>query len=237
MTAPTLREPRQIVATQDHQPTAWIRWAVGLGGVLCFGLLMGFGSLLSNSPAPTDTRQQVWTYLAQHHDRLQLAAVLYALAMPAALLFLAGLFGALRIAEGGRSRLAVATVAGGVLAAAMTVTGALVLGVTATRYADMGPAQARVFWTMFLMSYAAALAGQALMIGSAAVISLRTGLFARWFTFASLALAVACAVGVLTIGYITIGIEAVTAGSVIFVGVWIAVATLRLVRHPIPAKP
>jgi hypothetical protein len=197
-----------------------------------FGLFIAFGSLTSNSPAATDTRQEIFTYLAQHHDRLQLAAGLYGLAMPAALLFLAGLYAALTSAEGGRPRVAVAALAGGVLAAAATVTGALVLGTTATRFLDLGPAGTRVFWTMFLLSIGATLAGEALMIGSTAAVGLRSATFARWFLIASAVLALASVVGVFTIGYTGAGIQAVAGVTAVLNAVWILLASLYLWRRP-----
>src|SRR6478672_710741 len=118
-----------------------------VAGLVFLLLVVSFGSLTSSSPAATDSRLEVWDYVAAHHERLQLAAALYGLAMAAALLWLAGLYAVLRSAEDGRPWLATAALAGGVLSAAGTLTGALALGVTATRYADLGPAGARVFWT------------------------------------------------------------------------------------------
>jgi hypothetical protein len=55
-----------------------------VGGSVFFALIVAFAALTSNTPAATDTRQEVFSYLAQHHDRLQLAAALYGLAMLAA---------------------------------------------------------------------------------------------------------------------------------------------------------
>ena len=189
-----LEEPRPPQGTAPAPPTghegAMSARVTAVGGLVFFGLFVAFCVLTSNTPAATDTRQEVFSYLAKHHDRLQLAAALYGLAMLAALLFLSGLFATLRKAEG-RPRLAVAALAGGIVAAAATITGALVLGTTAARFLDLGPTGARVFWTMFLLSIGATLIGEVLMIGSTAVISLRTGLFSRWFSVASLVLAFA----------------------------------------------
>jgi hypothetical protein len=89
-----------------HEGATWAR-VTAVGGLVFFGLFIAFGALTSNTPAATDTRQEVFRYLARHHDRLQLAAALYGLAMLAALVFLSGLFATLRKAEG-RARLAVA---------------------------------------------------------------------------------------------------------------------------------
>jgi hypothetical protein len=99
-----LEEPRPVqgmasAPVTGHPGAMWAR-VTALGGLVFFGLFVGFAALTSNTPAATDTRQEVFSYLARHHDRLQLAAALYGLAMLAALLFLSGLFATLRKAEG-----------------------------------------------------------------------------------------------------------------------------------------
>ena len=235
-----LEEPRPPQGTAPAPPTghegAMSARVTAVGGLVFFGLIVAFIVLTSNTPAATDTRQEVFSYLAKHHDRLQLAAALYGLAMLAALLFLSGLFATLRKAEG-RPRLAVAALAGGIVAAAATITGALVLGTTAARFLDLGPTGARVFWTMFLLSIGATLIGEVLMIGSTAVISLRTGLFSRWFSVASLVLAFASVVGAFTVGYTAVGIQAVAGVTAVLNAIWILLVSFYLWRRPELASP
>lgn len=221
----------QAPAAPTGRPGAMWARVTAVGGVVFFALFLGFAALTSNTPSATDSRREVFSYLTQHHDRLQLAAALYGLAMTAALLFLAGLFAVLRKAER-QPRLAVAALAGGILAAAATVTGALVLGTTATRFLDLGPAAVRAFWTMFLLSLGATLLGQVLMIGSTAAVSVLTGLFPRWFTVASVVLALASLVGALTIGYAAAGIQTVAGITAVLNAVWILLASFYLWRHP-----
>jgi hypothetical protein len=198
---------------------------------------MAFASLTSGTPSITDSGQDTFNYLSAHDGRLQLAAVLLGLAMPAALLAVSGLFRALREAEGGRPGLAIAALGGGVLAAASTVTGALIMGVTATRIAEIGPANAHLWWTMFMMSLGAILLGLLLLIGATAVVSLETELFPRWFGAASIVLALVSIVGAFTIGYATTGIM-VTAGiALILDSVWIFLVSFFLWRDPKLALP
>ena len=208
-----------------------------LGGAVFFALFLAFGWLTSGTPSATDSARETFNYLSAHDGRLQLAAVLLGLAMPAALLFLSGLFRALREAEGGRAGLAVAALGGGVLAAASTVTGALILGATATRIADIGPASARLWWTMFLMSIGATLLGLLLLIGTTAIVSLESELFARWFAVASVVLALLSIVGAFTIGYATTGIQATAGIAVILDSVWILLVSFFLWRDPKVALP
>ena len=225
--------PTALDQPQPHAvPGAGSIRIAALGGMVFFALLVAFGSLTSNYPAATASRQKVFGYLADHQGQLQAAAVLYALAMPAALLLLSGLFRALRRAEGGTSGLTVAALAGGVLTAASTVIGALVLGTTATRYVDLGPAGARVFSTMFLLSIGATLTGLILLIGATAAVCLQTDLFARWFVITSVVLAVASVVGACTIGYPATGTQAVAGITVLLDSVWILLISVFLWRRP-----
>lgn len=220
-----------------HVPGSVSVRLAALGGTVFFALFVAFGILTRGMPSVTDSGRDTFTYLAAHDGRLQLAAVLYGLAMPAALLFLSGLFRALREAEGGKPGLAVAALGGGVLAAASTVTGALILGVTATRIADIGPTGARLWWTMFQMSFGATLLGLLLLIGATAVVSLESKLFARWFSVASLLLSLVSIVGAFTIGSVTTGIQATAGIAVILGSVWIFVISFFLWRDPELALP
>jgi hypothetical protein len=220
-----------------HVPgSASVRLAA-LGGAVFFALSLAFASLTSGTPSASDSGQETFNYLSAHDGRIQFAAVLLGLAMPAALLFLSGLFRALREAEGGRAGLAVAALGGGVLAAASTVTGALIMGTTAARITDIGPAAARLWWTMYLMSIGATLLGLLLLIGTTAIVSLETQLFARWFAVASVVLALVSIVGAFTIGYPTTGIQATAGIAVILDSVWIFLVSFFLWRDPELALP
>jgi hypothetical protein len=150
---------------------------------------------------------------------------------------LSALFRALREAEGGRPGLAVAALGGGVLAAAASVTGALILGATAARITDLEPGQARLGWTMFLMSIGATLLGLLLLIGVTAIVSLEADLFPRWFAVVSVVLALVSIVGALTIGYATTGIQAAAGIAVILDSVWILLVSVFLWRDPELALP
>jgi hypothetical protein len=222
---------RRAASSPKSTEAAWVR-VTAVGGFVFFALVICFGTLLSEMPAATADRREVFAYLVEHQDALQLAAALYGLSMVGALLFLCGLFAALAKAEGGRRRLATAAATGGVLAASATLTGALVLGVLANRPVDLGAAGARAVWAMFLMSFGGVLVGHTVMIGSAAAVSLRTGVFARWFGIASVVLALASAVGGLTLGYPAVGIQVVAGVTVVLNSVWILLASTFLWRRP-----
>lgn len=203
-----------------------------LAGAVSFVLILISAIMLGNSPSAADSGQEIFSYLALHHGRLQLRAVLAALAMCTALVWAAGLFRALRRAEGGSPGLAVAAFGGGVLTAASTVTRALIEGTMATRFSDLGPDGARFFWTMFLLSIGAILVGLLVVIGATAIVCLRARLFPRWFTAASIVLALVSVVGACTIGYSATGIQIVAALAVVLDGVWILMVSIYFWRDP-----
>lgn len=209
----------------------------GLAGVIFFVLIVIAASFRSGAPTAADTGKEVLDWVTKHHGRMQLGAVLVGLGMAAVLVWLAGLFRALRRVEGGTPGLAVAALGGGILAAAATVMGALIEGVTATRIADLGTSGARVFWTAFLLSLGTTLLGLFVLIGATAVICLRTQLFARWFGGASVALAIVSAAGACTIGYTSDGIQVVAGIAVLLDSVWILLVGLFLLREPGLALP
>jgi MFS family permease len=220
-----------------HVPGSVSVRLAAVAGAVFFALFLAFASLTSGTPSASDSARETFDYLSAHDGRLKLAAVFLGLAMPAALLLLSGLFSALREAEGGRAGLAVAALGGGVLAAAGTVTGALIIGVTATRITDIGPAGARLWWTMYLMSIGATLLGLLLLIGATAVVSLESQLFARWFAVASVVLALLSLVGAFTIGYATTGIQATAGIAVILDSAWFFLVGFFLWRDPESALP
>lgn len=209
-----------------------------LAGAVFFVLIAISASVLSNAPNPfSDSGQDILSYLALHHDRLQLSAALMALAMSTALVWAAGLYRALRKAEGGSPGLALTAFGGAVLTAASTVTYALIEGTMATRFSDLGPAGARVIWTMLRLSIGAILVGLLVVIGATAIVCLRARLFPRWFAVASTVLALASAVGVCTIGYAPVGIQIVAAFALIFDFVWILMVSIYFWRDPALTAP
>ena len=215
-----------------HVPGALSVRLAALGGAVFFGLFLAFAGLTSGTPSITDSGQDTYNYVSAHDGRLQLAAVLLGLAMPAALLAVSGLFRALREAEGGKPGLAVAALGGAVLAAASTAISAVILGVTVTRIGEIGPVDAHLWWTMFLMSLGAILLGLLLLIGATAIVSLETKLFPGWFGVASVVLALVSIVGALAIGYATSGILVAAGLALILDSVWIFLVSFFLWRDP-----
>ena len=229
---PNTRHVRvQRTPTPPSAGTWWVRVAA-LAGAAFFGLIVAVGTLTSGAPAAADPATDVVAFLRDHQSQLQVAAGLLALAMPAALLFLSALYAALVKAEAGTGRLAVAALGGGVLAAASTVGSALLLGATAARFSDLGPATTHFFWSMWLMSIASVLLGQLLLVGATSAVSLRTGLFPRWFGVAGVVLVLASVVGTFAIGYTLTWVQVVAGIAVLLNSVWILVVSAYLWRRP-----
>ncbi len=208
-----------------------------LAGVVFFALIVWYASLISGAPAATDPGRDVIAWVSRHQGRLQWAAVVIGIAMSAALIWVSGLYAALRRAEGGRGGLAVSALAGGVLAAAGTSVGALVLGVTANRIGDLDPAAARVWWTAWLLSFGVTLLGLLVLVGATSAIGLRGLLFARWFAIAGVVLAAASAVGAGTIGYANDVIQVIAGLAIVLDSVWILLVSVFLWRKPALALP
>jgi hypothetical protein len=208
-----------------------------IAGVVFLVLIVVHAQLRSEAPAASDSARAIFTYVAEHHARLQLSAVALGVAMPAVLVWFSSLHRALRTAGTDGSSAATTAFAGALLAAAGTVTGALVQGTTATRFADLGAGGTRVFWTMFLLSTGATLLGLVLLIGTTAFVSARARIFAPWFTTMSVLLALASLAGAFTIGYASDAAQIVAGVAVVLDGVWFVVLSVLLWRGPRRAGP
>ncbi len=209
-----------------------------LAGAVFFVLLAISAGVLTNVPNPfSDSGREILSYVALHQGQLQLSAALMALAMSAVLVWAAGLYRALRKAEGGSPGLAMAAFGGAVLTAASTVTYALIEGITAARFSDLGAAGVLVLWTMLRLNLGAILVGLLVVTGATAVVCLRARLFPRWFAVASIVLAFASAVGACSIGYTPVGFQIVAAFALILDCVWILMVSIYFWRDPALTAP
>jgi hypothetical protein len=144
---------------------------------------------------------------------------------------------ALRRAEGGTPGLAMAAFGGAVLTAASTLALAVIEGTAAARFHDLGPAGARVLWTMHLLTAGGTFVGMFVLIGATAVVCLRAHLFPRWFAVASTVLALASAVGACIIGYTPVGILVVGSLASTSGALWILMVSIYFWRDPALTAP
>ena len=209
-----------------------------LAGVVSFVLMAISFDVLGYGPDPfTDSGQKILSFLALHHGQLQLSAALTALAMSTVLVWAAGLYRALRRAEGGTPGMALAAFGGAVLTAASNVALAVIEGTAAARFHDLGPAGARVLWTMHLLGAGGTFVGMFVLIGATAVVCLRAHLFPRWFAVASTVLALASAVGACSIGYTPVGILVVGSLASTIGALWILMVSIYFWRDPALTAP
>lgn len=219
------REVDKTAASSFGRPAA----LAGVAFLVVIGVITGM--LLPDSPYPSDSSQKIFSYLAGRQGQLQASAVLAGLGAIAVLMWVPGLFRALRIVEDEASGLAdgetpgtaLAALGGGVLTAASAVTLAIIAGTTGTRLDDLGPTGARIVWTMVLISRGAILAGLLVITGATAVACLRARL-SRWYTAVNAAVALVSAVGACTLGYTATWIEIVAGIALYIDGAWIALA-------------
>jgi hypothetical protein len=219
--------------TTPEPSSAGAVWAriTALAGAVFFALVVAFANLRSTTPSATDSGQKVIDYVTTHQSQLELGAALLGLAMAAALVWVSGLYSVLRRAEPNPG-VAVAAVAGGTLAATSGALSALIQGTLAVRIADLDAADARVTWTMCLMSIGAILLGLAVVVGVTGVVSLKHHLFAPWFGVASLVLALGSIAGVFLLGSVAVGIQAAAGIAVLLDGVWMLLVSLFVWRKP-----
>ena len=208
-----------------------------LAGAVFFALVIVYSQLRTPAPAATDPAREVASYFARHQDRLQLGAVALGFAMPAVLIWLTGLIHMLREVEGPSRIASLTALGGGILAAASTVAAAPVQGTTAIRFVDLGAAGTRTGWTLVLLSLGGTLLGLMLVIGATAVVSLRTQIFARWFTVASGVLVLVSLIGAFTIGYGSDAIQIIAGIAVLLDSVWILLVSFFMWRNPPRAAP
>jgi hypothetical protein len=208
-----------------------------LAGVLFVLLIIVQGPVLTPSLKVTDSAQKIFNSIKNHQGNIRASAALYGLAMSAVLIWVAGLFRALRKAEGGAASLAAAALGGVALAAAMSVVTAATEATTALRIHDLGPSGARFYYTLYQFSQGGVLFGLLVLVGATALVSLRTGLFARWFGIVSVVLAIASVAGAFAIAYASDAIQTASGIMLSLDTLWILAVSIFLWRKPELAIP
>jgi hypothetical protein len=204
-----------------------------LAGLAFFVLIVVSGPILQTSmPSLTDSSGKIFRYLSTHVGKQKASGALAAFAMAAVLVWLAGHFSSLRKAEGGRSGFAVAALGGGILASAATVFSAAIQAATALRIHDIGLGGARLWFTITTFAGATPIVGLTILVGASAVVFLNNGMYARWFAWASGALAVVDLVGILAIAYGSNALQGIFAIGISLTLIWILVISVLLWRNP-----
>jgi hypothetical protein len=170
--------------------TRWIRLAAVAGAVFALLILVAGPVLGRSSPNLSASGQTTFDFVRGHRTDIQLSALLGALAMGAFVIWLSGLFGALRHTTDGYPGLAVAAVGGGALAASTSVVSQAIKATTACQVTAIGPRNVQVFYTLVKFTNGGVLVGLTVVIGMTAAACLSSSMAGRWFVILSCVLAV-----------------------------------------------
>jgi len=208
----------------------WARWAA-LAGVVFVVLVLLSTFIPGSPPKLSDSSLKIFRYFHDHKSSLQIASFLGGLAVIPALIWASALWRRLRSAEDdGRGALLAITglVVGGTLA---TASGVIVVTV-AVRLAGLTPLGARFFFTLATFTGNASAFGLALLALGTAMVTLRSGVFPRWFGWVSAALGLLWIVAGLGAAYT--GDTPQTIALVVFLVfvVWILVSVALLWTPP-----
>jgi hypothetical protein len=161
----------------------WER-AANWGGIL-FVVLVAVAAFIPGSPPkPSDGVGKIVKYFADHHDAVQWAGYIGALAVIPLLWWLGSVWRLMRINEGGSPRLTVSAFAGAVFAAAMATIGGVAVGAVALERNFIGAQGLKFFYVLTGALTSATLIGIVVFVGSVSVVVLRTNALPRllgWF--------------------------------------------------------
>jgi hypothetical protein len=221
-----------------EQPSPWERWAWAGGvayGALQFAALVFAIVVIVPTHAPLDAPlDEAARAFAEHATLIAAGNYLLTLPLPFLLLFLGGLFAALRRAAGGGEAPAAAALGAGLVAAVVAPLGALLSGLAA-RVAVLGGDQAVVreldgvgplLWAFNALPHAT-------LLGIVAAVALRGGLAPRWLTWVGLGLGMVAlgATGTL----VSAALFPLLALEMLAFPLWVLALSAALLRSPRPA--
>lgn len=211
----------------------WIRVAAVAGAAFAVLILVAGPVLGRSSPNLSASGQTTFDYVRAHRSSIQLSAALGALGTGAFVIWLSGLFGALRHTTEGFPGLAIAAVAGGVLAASTSIVSQAIKATTACQIAEIGPHNVHVWFALVKFSNGGVLIGLTVVIGLTAAAALDTAMVARWFAILSCVLAVGSLLGAASATYAATAPQ--QAGKVVLTldTAWVLVFSILLWRRPI----
>lgn len=210
----------------------WIRVAAVAGAVFFILILVAGPVLGRSSPDLSASGQTTFDFVRGHRSDIQLSAALGALAMGAFVIWLSGLFGALRHATGGYPGLAIAAVAGGVLAASTSVVSQAIKATTACQVTEIGPRNIHVFYTVVRFTNGGVLIGLAVVVGTTAAAALSNPIAGRWFAILSCVLAVGSLLGAASATYAGTAPQQLGKAFLSLDTAWVLIVCVLLWRRP-----
>jgi hypothetical protein len=214
----------------------WERPALASGIISALVQLAAFGYFATapHMPPLGASAAERAAFYAQHWGTLPVANYLYLLPVPFFLLFVRGLFAALRRAEGGAGVLTVATCGAGI-ALAMTWPSGIVVAHTGQSMARDGLEPVAVVAFDGVAQHALTLSGfpRAVLLGGAALLLLQAAIGPRWLAWVGLALAAAALVGTATL--VLPELYPVAALGAALFDLWLLAISGLLLRRPATA--
>lgn len=223
---------QQTVEGPDR-PSRWERPALASGilfAAVQFATVAFTAVFFATTHPPTDASPaEAARGFARAETMVEVGTYLYVLQLPFWLLFLSGLFGVLRRAEGGSGVLAISVLGAGIAMAVIASMGAVISALTPT-IAQLGGDAATVKAIDGMTPLALALSAfpRALLVGATSVVLLEGNIGPRWIGWTGFALGL---VSLLSTGTLVAPalFPLLAIGTLLFV-VWIAALTVALLR-------
>ena len=211
----------------------WERLALA-GGILFVAvqiatLAFNVVFFLTAHPPMDASPQETARRFAEHATMVEIGTYLYVLHLPFLLIFLGGLFGVLRKAEGGGGALSVSVLGAGIAMVVIASMGALVSSLTPT-IGQLGGDGATVKAIDAMTPLALALSAfpRAVLLGATSIVILESGIAARWIGWTGLALGL---ISLLSTGTLMAPelFPFLALGTLLFV-VWVLTLSVALLR-------
>lgn len=223
----------------SEQPSPWERLALASGIVFVAlqlaGLVYFFTFFVPKQPPVDAPAARFAAFYADSRPTITINNYLVVLTTPFLLLFVGGLFGILRRAEGGTAVLAAAVLGSGTASAVITALGWTIsqLGTDiAARGGD--PATIRALDAMSPLSLAVGAFPRAVLLGATSLVLLRSRLAPRWIGWLGLAVGVVGLIGTGT--FVATALFPILAlGSLLF-ELWTLALSVALLRRPWVAR-
>ncbi len=215
------------------RPFRWERLALASGilfvAVQIATVAFNVAFFLTTHPPMDASPQETARGFAEHATMVEIGTYLYVLHLPFLLVFLGGLVGVLRRAEGDSGALAISVLGAGIAMVVIASMGALISSLTPT-IGQLGGDGATVKAIDAMTPLALALSAfpRAVLLGAASVVVLESGIAPRWIGWAGLVLGFVSLVSTGTLVAPEL-FPFLALGTLLFV-VWVLALTVALLR-------
>lgn len=204
---------------------------VGASGFLyVIGVIVGFGVLVGSVPGPQANAEEIGDFLGRSETRVWTGGYIGLLAVAAFLVFVGGLWGILRSAEGGSGWVSTTGLAAAAVGAATVLSGDLALGAAVfLAGSSVDPATAAILLDAKKLTEMLTVPLVGVYLASVSLVVLRAGALPRWAGWT------AALVAVLSVVTVPLGYEP-SQIPVFLTLLWIAAVSVRLIVRPVGAS-